>query len=109
MTRIAKTGLNNSQSALAAANDLRVVMQGKVVTAGELINAAAPYGLVAVASTTGAVGMAGLTLGGGYPNLLGPEECARSLLSYGGNIARLRDVKRHWDPDGVFSATPLPA
>jgi FAD binding domain len=48
-------------------------------------------------------------LAGGYPNLLGPEEHDRSVLSYGGNIAKLRDVKRHWDPDCIFSATPLPA
>jgi FAD binding domain len=54
------------------------------VSAGDLISATAPYGLIAVTSTIGAVGMAGLTLGGGYgpltsryglalDNLLGAE------------------------------------
>ena len=35
-------------------------------TAADVIAAAAPYGLAAVTGTIGAVGMAGLTLGGGY-------------------------------------------
>ena len=44
---------------------------------------------------------------GGYPNLLGPEEQARALQSYGPNLARLLEVKRQLDPHDVFaSATP---
>ncbi|HEY8015429.1 MAG TPA: FAD-binding oxidoreductase, partial [Dongiaceae bacterium] len=35
-------------------------------TAGDVIAAAAPHGLAAVTGSAGAVGMAGLTLGGGY-------------------------------------------
>jgi hypothetical protein len=53
--------------------------------------------------------LAPVALAGGYPNLLGPEERDRIALSYGDNIAKLRDVKRRWDPDCIFSATPLPA
>src|SRR5262245_10968428 len=40
-------------------------------TAGDVINAAAPYDLSAATGTVGAVGMAGLTLGGGYGPLNG--------------------------------------
>jgi hypothetical protein len=40
-------------------------------TATDLMAAAAPYGLVAAASNVGAVGMTGLTLGGGYGPLNG--------------------------------------
>jgi FAD/FMN-containing dehydrogenase len=40
-------------------------------TATDLIAAAAPYGLAAATGTVGAVGMAGLTLGGGYGPLNG--------------------------------------
>jgi FAD/FMN-containing dehydrogenase len=43
-------------------------------------------------------------LPGGYPNLLGPDESARTLLAYGPNVQRLRDLKRRFDPDGVFSS-----
>src|SRR5260221_139508 len=39
-------------------------------TAADLIAAAAPFGLVAVTGSVGAVGMAGLTLGGGYGPLI---------------------------------------
>lgn len=53
--------------------------------------------------------LAPFALAGGYPNLLGPEERDRIALGYGSNLVRLRDVKRRWDPDCVFSATPLPA
>jgi FAD/FMN-containing dehydrogenase len=48
-------------------------------------------------------------LPGGYPNLLGPEEYAQITAAYGYNIDRLREVKRQFDPDSVFTATPLPA
>jgi FAD/FMN-containing dehydrogenase len=40
-------------------------------TAGDLIAAVSPHGLVAVTGSVGAVGMAGLTLGGGYGALIG--------------------------------------
>ena len=46
-------------------------------------------------------------LPGGYPNLLGPEEQARALQSYGPNTKRLLALKRRFDPENVFaSATP---
>ncbi|WP_395672807.1 FAD-binding oxidoreductase [Inquilinus sp.] len=48
-------------------------------------------------------------LPGGYPNTLGPDDHDRIAHAYGGNAARLLQVKRSFDPDGVFSATPLPA
>lgn len=48
-------------------------------------------------------------LPGGYANLLGPENREQAAHAYGGNGARLRALKRHFDPDGVFaSAIPLP-
>ncbi len=49
-------------------------------------------------------------LPGGYPNLLGPDEHDRIAVAYGSNLIRLRDVKRRFDPDFVFtSAIPLSA
>ncbi|MFF8287827.1 FAD-binding oxidoreductase [Streptomyces sp. NPDC016309] len=50
--------------------------------------------------------LAGHALPGGYPNLLGADERDRALLGFGPNAARLLDVKRRYDPDGVFSAVP---
>ncbi|MEV3989106.1 FAD-binding oxidoreductase [Streptomyces sp. NPDC049837] len=50
--------------------------------------------------------LAGHALPGGYPNLLGADERERALLGFGPNAARLLDVKRRYDPDGVFSAVP---
>lgn len=49
------------------------------------------------------------SLPGGYPNLLGPQAHDQVAHAYGNNIARLQAVKRRFDPDGVFSATPLSA
>lgn len=45
---------------------------------------------------------------GGYPNLLGPDEHEQIDGACGNNVARLRAVKERFDPDHVFSATPMP-
>lgn len=47
-------------------------------------------------------------LEGGYPNLIGPEQAAQAQGAYGPNAARLLSAKDRYDPDGVFSAIPLP-
>jgi FAD/FMN-containing dehydrogenase len=47
-------------------------------------------------------------LPGGYPNLLGPDDHAQITLAYGPNTDRLRAAKARFDPESVFSATPLP-
>jgi len=47
-------------------------------------------------------------LPGGYPNLLTADEPERVAHAYGPNAARLIAVKQAYDPDGVFTATPLP-
>jgi FAD/FMN-containing dehydrogenase len=47
-------------------------------------------------------------LPGGYPNLLRPEDRDQVAEAYGANAARLRAVKARYDPDHVFTATPLP-
>ncbi|MFD3406588.1 FAD-binding oxidoreductase [Kribbella sp. NPDC058693] len=47
-------------------------------------------------------------LPGGYPNLLGPDETAQIAEAYGENAERLLAVKKQFDSDGVFTATPLP-
>jgi hypothetical protein len=53
--------------------------------------------------------LAPFALPGGYANLLGPDDREQAAAAYGGNAARLRDLKRRFDPDGVFaSAIPLP-
>jgi FAD/FMN-containing dehydrogenase len=53
--------------------------------------------------------LAPFALPGGYPNLLGPDDREQAAAAYGGNAARLRIIKRRFDPDGVFaSAIPLP-
>jgi FAD/FMN-containing dehydrogenase len=52
--------------------------------------------------------LAPAALPGGYANLLGPDEHNQIALAYGANIDRLREVKRRYDPDDVFSAIPLP-
>jgi FAD/FMN-containing dehydrogenase len=46
------------------------------------------------------------SLPGGYANLLGSDEHARAMESYGGNLARLREIKRRFDPDSIFHALP---
>jgi FAD/FMN-containing dehydrogenase len=53
--------------------------------------------------------LAPFALPGGYPNLLGPDDREQAEEAYGANAARLRALKRRFDPDGVFaSAVPLP-
>lgn len=47
-------------------------------------------------------------LPGGYPNLLGPLDRKQADHAYGLNASRLLNVKAHYDPDGVFTAIPLP-
>jgi FAD/FMN-containing dehydrogenase len=48
-------------------------------------------------------------LPGGYPNFLASDDLDRARQSYGGNAARLMEVKHRYDPDNVFSsAIPLP-
>jgi FAD/FMN-containing dehydrogenase len=49
----------------------RVATVGGGATAADVMDAAAPYGLVAAAGNVGCVGMTGLTLGGGYGPLNG--------------------------------------
>jgi FAD binding domain-containing protein/berberine-like enzyme len=51
--------------------------------------------------------LAPISLPGGYPNLLGPHAQDQIAQAYGNNITRLQAVKRRFDPDGFFSATPL--
>jgi FAD/FMN-containing dehydrogenase len=45
---------------------------------------------------------------GGYVNLLGPDAHDQIHHAYGPNTSRLLELKRRYDPDGVFTATPLP-
>jgi hypothetical protein len=53
--------------------------------------------------------LASFALPGGYANFLTPHNREQVRDAYGNNGARLRSVKRHFDPDGVFaSAIPLP-
>jgi FAD/FMN-containing dehydrogenase len=52
--------------------------------------------------------MAPDALPGGYPNMLGPDDRTQIAEAYGPNTARLLAVKSHFDPQGVFTATPLP-
>jgi FAD/FMN-containing dehydrogenase len=66
----------------------RVAMVEGGATASDVIAAAAPHDLAAVTGTVGAVGMAGLTLGGGYGPL-----AARCLFRYrGGHRHDIRDL-----------------
>ncbi|TMQ92122.1 FAD-binding oxidoreductase [Actinomadura soli] len=52
--------------------------------------------------------LASHALPGGYPNILGPDDAEQIAYAYGANTARLLAIKSAVDPDGVFSATPLP-
>jgi FAD/FMN-containing dehydrogenase len=53
--------------------------------------------------------LAPFALPGGYANFLVPRDREQVRNAYGSNGARLRALKRRFDPDGVFSsAIPLP-
>jgi hypothetical protein len=53
--------------------------------------------------------LAPFALPGGYANLLGRNDREQAAAAYGDNAARLRALKRRFDPDRVFaSAIPLP-
>jgi hypothetical protein len=53
--------------------------------------------------------LAPFSLPGGYANQLAPHDREQARQAYGSNGARLRSLKRRFDPDGVFaSAIPLP-
>jgi FAD/FMN-containing dehydrogenase len=52
--------------------------------------------------------LAPMALPGGYPNMLGPEATEQIEHAYGPHGPRLNEVKRRYDPQGVFSATSLP-
>jgi hypothetical protein len=52
--------------------------------------------------------LAPMSLPGGYPNILGLHAHDQIAHAYGSNLVRLQTVKRRFDPDGLFSATPLP-
>ncbi|MET7990761.1 FAD-binding oxidoreductase [Amycolatopsis sp. NPDC005232] len=54
------------------------------------------------------VALAGQAFPGGYANLLGPEATDQIPDIYGDNLPRLQRIKAAVDPEGVFSATPLP-
>jgi hypothetical protein len=45
-------------------------------------------------------------IAGGYPNLIGPAQAAQADAAYGPNAARLRALKKRFDPDNVFFSTP---
>ena len=48
-------------------------------------------------------------LPGGYPNFLTQDDREQLGSAYGSNASRLRDLKRQYDPDKVFSSTiPIP-
>jgi FAD/FMN-containing dehydrogenase len=41
---------------------------------------------------------------GGYANMLGPKARTQTAQAYGNNLERLREIKKRYDPEGVFSA-----
>jgi hypothetical protein len=47
-------------------------------------------------------------LPGGYAGILGPDDHDQIAHAYGPNAGRLRDLKRRYDPERVFTAIPLP-
>ncbi|MFI5915369.1 FAD-binding oxidoreductase [Dactylosporangium sp. NPDC051541] len=50
--------------------------------------------------------LAEVALPGAYPNQVGPHEDARARESFAGNLGRLLEAKRKYDPGDVFSAIP---
>ena len=52
--------------------------------------------------------LAPMSLPGGYPNILAPQAHDQIAHAYGDNLERLQALKRRFDPEGSFSATPLP-
>ncbi|WP_432041810.1 FAD-binding oxidoreductase [Streptomyces cadmiisoli] len=52
--------------------------------------------------------LAANALPGGYPNMLGVRQHAEIADAYGPHTARLLAAKARFDPDGTFTATPLP-
>ena len=52
--------------------------------------------------------LAPLSLPGGYPNFLAPDQYSQIAHAYGTHAARLVAAKKFYDPNNVFSATPLP-
>jgi FAD/FMN-containing dehydrogenase len=53
--------------------------------------------------------LASHALPGGYPNLLAADHAEQIAHAYGANAPRLTELKKTYDPDQVFTATPLPA
>ena len=48
-------------------------------------------------------------LPGGYPNMIGPDDHEQTAHAYGANAGRMQQLKRLFDPEGVFtSALSLP-
>ena len=41
-------------------------------------------------------------------NLLGPDDHDQIMHAYGPNAGRLRELKKRFDTQGVFTAIPLP-
>jgi FAD/FMN-containing dehydrogenase len=52
--------------------------------------------------------LAPMSLPGGYPNILTSDAQDQIAHAYGENLERLQAVKRRFDPNDVFSSTPLP-
>ncbi|WP_244453171.1 BBE domain-containing protein [Streptomyces malaysiensis] len=46
--------------------------------------------------------------GGGYPNFLLPDQEEQVVHAYGAHAERLVKAKETYDPEYVFTATPLP-
>jgi FAD/FMN-containing dehydrogenase len=59
-------------------------------------------------ATTLSDDLARVALPGGYSNLLRPDATDQIAHAYGPNTERLLAIKARFDPDEVFSATPLP-
>ncbi|HTV54674.1 MAG TPA: BBE domain-containing protein [Terriglobia bacterium] len=92
---------------LATAQDLRARMQGKVVSAEDA--AYSDVRSIWNGAVTRQPALAPFALPGGYANFLTADDHGQVGSAYGSNSRRLREVKRQFDPDDVFSlAIPLP-